>query len=252
MKKLIVATLVLLCFGLLAGGVWAYFSLDEKVRRAVVRATKEATGVKVHLKSVRLKASDSSGQLKDFRLANPPGFSTEQPLFQYALAKVNLDVSSLSQPVVRVSKVHLDGVSILFSTGVQGNNLEAMAKRVAERQKQRPPSAQVPYRISIASLVINDARLKLKLPGIEKSVDLPLGPLSFQDLGGQEGASPGEILATISKSISKRATLKATESLPSTAIHLGLSPADLAEKMGLPLPTPIRQAEEFLKDAFKR
>lgn len=253
MRKALLIVVGLLLAVSLAAGVWFYARLDGIVRRAIVDRLEEATGVDVRLQSVRLDARNQSGVLAGFRLANPPGYPAGEPLFRFARAEVALEVATLRQPVVRIRRVELLGATVFFSGRSSGNNLKALAARVAERTA--PEAGEAPQegrRIAIDDFVIADARIRLDLPGVGATPELALGTIRFRGLGGADGGTAGEIMRTISGTVADRATAEVVKALPRLAVELGLSPEKLAEAIGLPLPGPVRQAADFLRGIFRR
>lgn len=253
MRRILVIATGLVLFLSLAAGLWFYSGLDGMVRRAIVQRLEEATGVDVRLQAVRLDARNQSGELRKFRMANPPGYPKGEPLFRFEQAAVALDVASLRQPVVRIRKVELQNATVFYSGKTSGNNLEALAARVAERSSPAPGAAPPEgRRISIENFVIADARIRLDLPGVGHTPELALGTIRLRNLGGRDGDTPGQIMRTISRAVADRATAEVVKSLPRMAIELGLSPEKLAELLGLPVPGPVRQAADFLRGIFRR
>jgi uncharacterized protein involved in outer membrane biogenesis len=253
MRKILAVVAGLVFAASLGAGLWFYWRLDSIVRRAIVERLEEATGVDVRLESVRLDARNQSGELLEFRLGNPPGYPAGEALFRFDHAEVGLDVASLRQPVVRIRKVELRGATVYYSGKTSGNNLQALAARVAERSA---PDSSAPAQegrlVSIGSFVINDARIRIDLPGVGATPELALGTISFRDLGGADGSTAGEIMRTISSRVSDRATAEVAKALPRMAVELGLSPEKLAEMVGLPVPGPVREAADFLRGIFGR
>lgn len=251
MRKILTVVAGLVLAASLSAGLWFYWQLDSIVRRAIVERLEEATGVDVRLQAVRLDARKQSGELLKFRLANPPGYPAREALFSFDHAEVGLDVASLRQPVVRIRKVELRGATVYYSGKASGNNLQTLAARVAERSAS---DASAPPRegrlVSIGSFVINDARIRLDLPGVGSTPELALGTITFRNLGGADGSTPGDIMRTISARVSDRATAEVAKALPRMAVELGLSPEKLAEMVGLPVPAPVRKAADLLRGLF--
>lgn len=253
MRKLIISLLVLVAIAASGVGFWLYFSLDGFVRRAIVSQVAAATGVDVQLASVHLSFKEQAGELNKFRLGNPSGYSTREPLFAFDRANVALDVATVRQPIVRIRKVELEGVSIYYSGGPSGNNLQTLAAQIADRGKREKPAAdEAPRRLIIDSLVIDDVRVRLDLPGVGHTPELRLGTLRFSDIGGKDGDTIGQIVRRISPAITDRVTSAVARELPRLAVELGLSPEKLAEMLGVPVPGPLREAADMLRGIFGR
>jgi hypothetical protein len=222
------------------------------VRRAIVSQVAAATGVDVQLASVRLRAKEQSGELQKFRLGNPSGYSNREPLFAFERANVALDVATLREPVVRLRKVELEQVTIFYSGGASSNNLAALAAQIVDRGKQSDSGPDLaPRRLVIDSLIIDDVRVRLDLPGVGRTPELHLGTLRFSNLGGKDGDTLGQIIRRLSPAITDRATAAVAKALPGMAVELGLSPEKLAEMLGLPVPGALREAAGFLRGIFR-
>lgn len=252
-RILLIATSLALVLSL-GAGFWFYSRLDGLVRRAIVQRLEEATGVDVRLQSVRLDTRNQSGELYKFRMANPPGYPKDESLFRFEHAEVALDVASLRGSIVRIRKVEVQNATVFYSGKTSGNNLKALAARVVERSEPGvgAPPPEERRRISIESFVIADARIRLDLPGVGHTPELALGTIRLRNLGGPDGDTPGQIMRAISRTVADRATAEVVKSVPRMAVELGLSPEKLAELLGLPVPGPVRQAADFLRDVFRR
>lgn len=251
-RKIAIVGLAVLLLALVGGALSVYFGLDEAVRRAVVSRLSESTGVDVSLGGVHIDLRAQSGSLRDLRIANPPGFRTSEPLLSCSEINVSLDAATLKSELVKLNSVRLEGVRVGFVGGSNGSNLQALAKRVSERSASVENEKKSGRRIYVGSLVIADARLRLDLPGVSQSVELSLGNFSFHEIGGSQGAEPGEIAEVVSQALANRAQSVVLKALPQTAVELGLAPEKLAEMLGLPVPAPLQKAADLLRGIFQR
>ena len=205
----------------IAGLMWLYKGKDWLIRDAIVSATEKATGVNVHLGSIRVELTKGDGQLKDFRLGNPKGFSREE-LLAIGKGSVDLDLKSIAEEVIRVQKVDHNDVSILFEGSGKRNNMNALKAQVNERSSRpQKGKAEKEKRIRIASLVMNNVKLDVRMSGIAKMGNLSLGTIRMNNLGGANGAPASEIAAQISNEISSRATTAVIQNMAQLAGQMG-------------------------------
>lgn len=251
-RKIAVVGLSVLLLALVGGALSVYFGLDEVVRRAVVSRLADSTGVDVSLGGVHIDLRAQSGSMRDLRIGNPPEFRSSEPLFSCSEISVGLDAATLKSKLVKLNTVRLEGVRVGFVGGKNGSNLQALAKRVEERSGAGEEEKKGDRRIYVGLLEIVDARLRLDLPGVSQHVELPLGNFSFREIGGSQGAEPGEIAEVVSKALADRAQSVVLKALPQTAVELGLAPEKLAEMLGLPVPEPLQKAADFLRGIFQR
>ena len=243
--------IVFVALAAVAGLMWLYKGKDWLIRDAIVSATEKATGVNVHLGSVRVELTKGDGLLKDFRLGNPKGFSREE-LLAIGKGTIDLDLKSVTGPVVQVTKVDLNDVSILFEGKGKANNMNALKAQVKERasrpQKDKPEKET---KIRIASLVMNNVKLDVRVASIVKVGKLDLGTIRMNNLGGADGDTPSEIAAAISNEISSRATTAVLRNMKELAGQMGQDVTKLAEGFGVPIPGVVQEAAGFLDSLFK-
>ena len=175
--------IVLAALAAVAGLMWLYKGKDWLIRDAIVSATEKATGVNVHLGSVRVELTKGDGQLKDFRLGNPKGFSGDE-LLAVGKGAIDLDLKSVTGPVVQVTKVDLNDVSILFEGRGKANNMNALKAQVKERaSRPQKDKSEKETKIRIAALVMNNVQLDVRMSGIFKPDKLDLGTIRMNNLG---------------------------------------------------------------------
>ena len=235
----------------LAGLMWLYKGKDWLIRDAIVSATEKATGVSVHLGSIRVELTKGDGLLKDFRLGNPKGFSREE-LLAIGKGTIDLELKSITSPVIRVQKVDLNDVSILFEGSGKRNNMNALKAQVNERSS-RPEKGKTEQekKLRIDSLVMNNVKLDVRMSGIVKVGKLDLGTIRMNGLGGSSGAPASEIAAAISNEISSRATTAVLQNMKELAGQMGQDVSQLAEGFGVPVPGVVEEAAGFFQNLFK-
>lgn len=243
--------IVFVALAAVAGLMWLYKGKDWLIRDAIVSATEKATGVSVHLGGIQVELTKGDGQLKDFRLGNPKGFSRDE-LLAIGKGTVDLDLKSVTGPVVRISKVDLNDVSILFEGSGKKNNMTTLKAQVNERSS-RPEKGQEAKekKLRIDSLVMNNVKLDVRLSGIVKVGKLDLGTIRMSNLGGANGDTPSEIAAAISNEITSRATTAVMRNMADLAGQMGQDVTKLADGFGVPVPGVVEEAAGFLQNLFK-
>jgi len=243
--------IVVVALAAVAGLMWLYKGKDWLIRDAIISATENATGVSVHLGSIRVELTKGDGQLKDFRLGNPKGFSREE-LLAVGKGTVDLELKSVTGPVIRIQKVDLNDVSILFEGSGQRNNMTALKAQVNERSSQPEKGKETKEKkMRIDTLVMNNVKLDVRMSGIVKVGKLDLGTIRMTNLGGTSGAPPADIAAAISTEITSRATTAVMRNMAELAGQMGQDVTKLAEGFGVPVPGVVEEAAGFLQNLFK-
>jgi len=234
-----------------AGLMWLYKGKDWLIRDAIISATEKATGVSVHLGSIRVELTKGDGQLKDFRLGNPKGFSREE-LLAVGKGTVDLELKSVTGPVIRIQKVDLNDVSILFEGSGKRNNMTALKAQVNERSSRPEKGKETKEKkMRIDTLVMNNVKLDVRMSGIVKVGKLDLGTIRMTNLGGTSGAPPADIAAAISTEITSRATTAVMRNMAELAGQMGQDVTNLAEGFGVPVPGVVEEAAGFFQNLFK-
>jgi hypothetical protein len=243
--------IVVVALAAVAGLMWLYKGKDWLIRDAIISATEKATGVSVHLGSIRVELTKGDGQLKDFRLGNPKGFSREE-LLAVGKGTVDLELKSVTGPVIRIQKVDLNDVSILFEGSGKRNNMTALKAQVNERSSRPEKGKETKEKkMRIDTLVMNNVKLDVRMSGIVKVGKLDLGTIRMTNLGGTSGAPPADIAAAISTEITSRATTAVMRNMAELAGQMGQDVTNLAEGFGVPVPGVVEEAAGFLQNLFK-
>ncbi len=243
--------IVVVALAAVAGLMWLYKGKDWLIRDAIISATEKATGVSVHLGSIRVELTKGDGQLKDFRLGNPKGFSREE-LLAVGKGTVDLELKSVTGPVIRIQKVDLNDVSILFEGSGKRNNMTALKAQVNERSSRPEKGKETKEKkMRIDTLVMNNVKLDVRMSGIVKVGKLDLGTIRMTNLGGTSGAPPADIAAAISTEITSRATTAVMRNMAELAGQMGQDVTNLAEGFGVPVPGVVEEAAGFFQNLFK-
>lgn len=210
MKVRNIVLVVVALLVLAAGGAlwWLYASRDALIKRAIERFGPELTGVSVKVASVRLEPLDGRGAIRGLEIGNPPGFKTPQAA---SLGEIRLAVepASLTSDVVRVKEISLEGPSITYERGPNGDNLSAIQKHIESqlpksepgRGDSRAEKAAKERRFIVDRLEVHKARVSY---GGAVAVDVP--DLVLRDLGKKKGgATAGEITREVWTAITRQA-----------------------------------------------
>ena len=242
--------IVVAALAAVAGLMFLYNGKDWLIRNAVVKATEQATGVSVHLGSLRIELTKGSGLLKDFRLGNPQGFSRED-LLSIGKGQITLDVASVTGSVIRIKSVDMDNVGLLFEGSGKANNMKALEDQInAKSAGPKNAKEEKSKKIRIDSFVLKDVKMDVHMSGILKVGNLNLGTIKFEDLGGKEGAPASEIASIISKKITARAMSAMLSNLPKLAEQMGMDVSKIGEGFGLPTGV-LNDAAGFFQNLFK-
>ena len=171
-----------------------FFYIDSIARTAIQRGATYALGVDTTLDSARIGLVSGSFRLAGLEVANPPGF--EDPRFLgLGKARLDLETSSLRQPIVMVPLFAIDGIEVDLDKQQGKANydviLENLARFESEEAKSEPaPEAEAGggKRFIIQEVVIHDvvAHVRVVERGGVPQVDVVVPEVRMRNLGGED------------------------------------------------------------------
>lgn len=237
MKKKIFAGVFVVLLLVVAGGLYYLLSnLNSIVAGLIEKHGSEVTATSVAVAGVDISLRDGKASLSGLTIDSPDGFDARHA-FSLGEIAVDIDLESLRDeplvireirvqaPVVQ-AEVHEDGSSNLMALN---ENVQRYAGGAAGGAGD--PKAADQKRIRIESFVFEQGRIEVDAAqlGLEpRAVDLPAIRLS--DIGGTQGALPGEI----GKAVLGALTRQAAEAVAKAGIEAKAKEAlqDEAEEQG--------------------
>ncbi|MGM9515020.1 hypothetical protein ACS5PK_12265 [Roseateles sp. DB2] len=207
--KGVFALLVLLALAVAAGLWWLHGNLDRLVQRAIVEQGSALIGAPIQLQGVHIDPRTGAGELRGLVIGNPPGFKTPH-LLQVQRVRVQLDIGTLTQPVVVIQAVEIEAPDVIYEKGATQTNIEALQTHLA-RQLQRTEQAPSGQGSAPKKFIVE--RFQLLRPQAQASaafmqgrtVSLKLPEMDLRDLGRAEGGlTGGELGAQVAKALQQR------------------------------------------------
>ncbi|HYF15186.1 MAG TPA: hypothetical protein VD971_08970 [Phycisphaerales bacterium] len=198
---------------LLAAGVLIFGAsgLNSLVKRIVERVGSDATGVRTTLGSARMDLAGGAASLNNLRVANPPGFTSDNFLTLDS-TDVALDVSSVTSDTIVVSHVKLSGITVNLEGSIGNMNYRPILDNLS---KGKGDSSAPPKKFLIRTIEITDINANVTVAPLG-TVPVRVARLEVTDLGS-EGLTAGEITQLV-----LQATLEAVASAGA-----GVLPPDL-------------------------
>jgi hypothetical protein len=187
--------LVAVLAGVVVIAIFAFlFYIDSIARTAIQRGATYALGVDTTLDSARIGLVSGSFRLAGLEVANPPGF--EDPLFLgLGEARLDLETSSLREPIVTVPLFAIDGIEVDLDKQQGKANydviLENLTRFESEEAKSEPApeaDADPEKRFIIQEVVIRDvvAHVRVVERGGVPQVDVVVPEVRMRNLGGED------------------------------------------------------------------
>ncbi len=199
-----VAVGIALLFGAFAYLVW---SLDARVARAIEAEGTRIVGTRVQVDSVDIELAAGRGTIRGVRVANPEGYAAGDAI---ALAAIELaiDARSAGEQPFRVTSVRVgDSVVNLELHDDGGSNIEHITRHIArasEGGEETPAPPAEPQRFAIGEFAFAGGEIFLARPGVATPERVDMPGLELHDLGGDRGATGGEIGEQIARAFTRR------------------------------------------------
>lgn len=226
MKKLLIAFVIIV---IAIGGIAFYYlnSINSIVEEQIEKHGSNALQTSVDVGGVNIEIIEGLGEISDFAIANPKGFSNNTAL-GFKKVRLDIDTSNITKMPIIIEEILIDSVSTLYELNSAGKgNLNALLDQISSQEKassesKSEPSSKSDIRIVIQKLTIKDTQLALDLSAIgQKKYDETLPSFSINNIGGTKGLPPEQLAEAIGKSllnkIIKEAKEKQTEKLKNKA-----------------------------------
>ena len=195
--------IVLLAIGIIA---YVYFNLNYLVKDAVETYGPQVTQTRVALRSVDIKPFDGKGELSNFVISNPEGFSGEH-LLKADKITLQIDPLSVTKDVIVIKEMTIDGVNVLAVQKGMTTNLQELLKNFKQgssaSDKTQAESKDIRIIVEKLNFLNNSVSLSTESYG-DYVVDLPA--IAQTGLGSKtNGLTPKELGFAIMEPFVKRA-----------------------------------------------
>jgi hypothetical protein len=218
-QKLIFAAVALLI--VIAGvSVYLYNSIDSIVKNGIERFGTEITGTRVSVGSVDISLRSGRGTIRNFRVANPDGFSKDDAL-EFDEVTLELNVASLNRDPIIIEEIRVKApvVNAEFDEKYSSNVLVIRDHVQQHRAGPTPPATGkqdggFEKHFVIRRFVMEEGVVKgdATRVGSEKR-EFALPPVALNDVGGERGARPDAIGKAMSGAVFVRVTQAVSDQL---------------------------------------
>ncbi len=207
MKKVLIALVVIVLVVVLGVVGLLYFGTGKILKVGIEKGGTYATGVDTTVDSVKLSLMKGTFDMDGFKMANPPGFSSEH-FIALADTNVTLNTGASSSKVVTLSNLTLSGIDLILDKGGNPSNYNTVLnnlKRFESGEKGPPPAESEAMQVVIESLVIENVGVRLaNMPGIGAltgDVAVRVPRIELQNVGKDDPMSMGEVIGLVVKTV---------------------------------------------------
>ena len=233
--------------------IYVLTNLGSIVRDMVEQVGPQITQTPVHLGNVDINVREGRGQLSDFAVENPTGYSSEN-LFTFDNVVLRIEPGSVTQPVKVLNEVTIEGVQITAEQKGMTTNLQEVLKNIqsAGGPDEEPSAEQADVRLMLERLNFTEGTIKL-ITEKYGEYDVALPRVELKNLGDRTtGLTPRELGKAIMEPLIKQAQRAVQKRLEAAAREKaeGEVKGRLEEKLKEELGDDSDKKVEDLKNLF--
>lgn len=216
--KIVVGLIVLLL--VLGVGIFAYLAgnINDIVKDIVESEGSKITQTDVTLGKVNIELRQGRGELTDFKIANPEGFTSDTALHAQQLA-LQIEPGSLVGDVIVIKEVTIQGVHITAEQKGLTTNLQALLRSIQETTASDAPAEQTEsdLRLMVEKIRFADSGVNLITENYGTH-EMTLPSFELNSIGSRErGLTPAELGQAILKPLLAQARDAAMQKLEDRA-----------------------------------
>jgi hypothetical protein len=248
MKKLLIYGSTAVVLAIIALIVLAVLNLGTLIKTATEEFGPRLTGTEVKLGSADISVMSGSGELNDFYLGNPAGF-TAPSAFEVGTIKIRVNKESLTSDRIIIEDVVVLSPHITYEKKGQTDNFQTIInnvkKAVASEEKpseqtDEPGKEDSSKAIQINHLLIKNASVTVaggmaKAFG-DKGMNIAIPDIEMRNIGADQNTTPAEAMEQILRKLTNNITS---------------SVADMAKQVGQRAQEALQRGSDILKDSTK-
>jgi hypothetical protein len=203
--------------------VFLFTGLGAAIKAIVEGVGSEVTKVDVRLASADVSLTSGEGELKGLVVGNPKGYKTPSAI-ELGQIKVKLDTSTVTNDVVVVKEVLIDGPHLTYELGPGGSNIGVIQSNVesftggsgsggkagapAKEKGGAPAKDKGGTKVIIEKLLVTNGRVDVSASFLKgKALGASLSKIELHDIGKDTGgATAGEVAQKLLSALTSSAT----------------------------------------------
>ncbi|MDZ7661118.1 AsmA family protein [Thiohalophilus sp.] len=203
MKKVILSLFALVVIAIAAAVFYVLTNLDAIVKDTIEKYGSEATQTAIRVDKVKIKLTEGDGAVYGLTVANPEGFELAHAISLGETA-MGIDFKSIREEPYVINHITVRGPRVFFevnaNTKANLNELKknlVMSQPAAKESSETEKSAAKQPRLIIRRITFEQGGIAAKVTPLNKDYELNLPNINMTDLGGSQGATPGELTREI-------------------------------------------------------
>lgn len=210
MKKALIVVAVIIVLVVIAL-VLLFSNLNSLVAKAIEKHGSEVTQTSVSVSGVDISLREGRGTIKGLKIASPEGFEARDA-FSLEDITVDIDIQSLRGEPVVIDEIRIQAPVVSAEITEKGaSNIDQLRKNVqaytSGPKEDDAESGGQAKRIRIKQFIFEQGSIEVDASALgleERTITLP--EIRISDVGGPNGAAPGEITKIILAAVGKKVT----------------------------------------------
>jgi len=263
MKRLLVilgAGAAVLLVAVVAIVIFVFGNLDSLVKDVIEEQGTRVAGVPVTVSGVKIEVLDGRAGINGLTVGNPSGFKSDSAISLGGIS-VALDTASVSEPVIVIKEISVDGPAVTYELMPGGNNIGTIADNVKKNTgggsssssaASSEESSGTDKKLIIETLKVRGGKVTIAASLLDqgRALEARLPDITLRNIGKDSGgATPEEVAAEVMAALTDAASRAAA------SIGVGKTLEALKQNLGKinggKLPTDVEGAKKAVDDTKK-
>ncbi|MDT8390251.1 MAG: hypothetical protein RRC34_07060 [Lentisphaeria bacterium] len=215
MKKLLKWLLVVIPIVIIIAVVAVFAGLNSMIKAGVETIGPKVVKAPVTLGKVSLSPFSGNGEINDFIVGNPNGFTSDSS-FELGTVKLDIELSSLMSDTVVINEITVDGPKITYERALKTSNLKTILDNVKafagggddtteepEKTPEKPTSDKPAKTFIIRKIALTNTSARVTTTLLkDASATLTIPDILLTDIGVEKGgATSAEVVQEILKQV---------------------------------------------------
>lgn len=203
--------------------------VGKLVKLAIEEFGAGMTQADVRVQKVEIAATDGQGTLSGLLLGNPKGFKTEYALKADTIG-IEIEPASLTQDVIVIHKILIDGPRINYEKGSGNTNFDAIQHNIEQYLGTNPGKDKKAEKSDRKKMIIDTFIIRNAKVNYNGMLDLSLPDIELHNIGKKTG---GATSAQVAKTIVAELNTKLALALAKAAVVGGVGGVVMGVGMGV-------------------
>lgn len=190
------------------GGVYLYMNFNSIAHKLAEKYATQALGVEVSIGLMDVSLQERTITAHNIKIGNPPGYENAHVV---TVDQIDIAAGALSRELIELKDVSVKDADVYLEVTPNGTNLSDIRQNLNRDAGEAQSAGTEAVKVILDKLVMNGTiHPSVTIADLEiEAFSLP--PLELRNIGGANGASPGEVMAQVWVPLSRQVIRAANE-----------------------------------------